>query len=332
MKTSFLIISGIAIIIVGLSALLFLDSNIFSENQTIMKSDAEILDEINRQATIHKNNDSQEKFHKQVTLMEEKIRQIASDSLEMNITIVVVDLSDPETGIGSHNFPFRDSSEIEIPKDREAFPICNIPEKIPTHLETFLDNPMFAMFAKKYSQYPTELVIMDERKSESQVHYGITAKSEDGLFTASTTFHLNTCTDEILEDFPSLFCRNAENNEMNQSSNQDDIVTSLQLEEFCIIPLDPWRNSIHEFGKKVQEKRLEFFENSVGPDNSKNIQKKWDERERLNSLRHITFLIVNSGLESDITKKKIKEYNEKFGNLPHELLELIERGRETVIK
>ena len=97
--------------------------------------------------------------------MEEKIRQIASDALEMNITVVLVDLSYPETGIRSHNFPFRDSSEINIPKDNEPFSRCNIPEKIPTHLKKFLDEPVFAMFSEKYSQHFTELVIMDEHKS-----------------------------------------------------------------------------------------------------------------------------------------------------------------------
>ena len=327
MKTKIPITVIAVMIAIGFSTILLLDTNTFSENNTMKKSDAEILDEINTEATIHKNNSNQQKFRDQAVMMEEKTRHIASDSLEMNITTAKVDLSDPETDIGGNNFPFKDSSEIEISKDRESFPICNIPEKIPTHLNKFLGDPTFAMFAKKYAQYPAELVIMDERKYESQVHYGITAKSNDGLFTASTTFHVNTCTDEIMEEFPHLFCRNVESNEMHQSLNQDDIVASLQLEEFCVIPLDPWRNSIHEFGKKVQEKRLKFFEKSSESDNLENIQKDWVERERLDSLRHITFLIVNSGLESDTTQKTIKEYNEKFGGLPDELLEIIEQRK-----
>ncbi|MDH5463726.1 MAG: hypothetical protein OEW49_05400 [Nitrosopumilus sp.] len=165
MKTTFLIIVGVIIMAVGFSTILFLESNIFFENDT-MRSDAETLDEINRQATIQKNNNNQEKFYEQTMLMEEKIKQIASDSLEMNITIALVDLSDPETGIGSDNFPFRNSSEIEISKDKEPFPICDIPEKIPIHLKKFLDEPIFAMFSKKYSDQNTELVIMDERQGE----------------------------------------------------------------------------------------------------------------------------------------------------------------------
>jgi len=298
-----------------------------SGNNAGMKSDAEILDEINTQATIHKNNNNEEKFHEQAALMEEKIKQIASDSLGMNITVVSVDLTDPKTGIGSNNFPFKDSSEIKIPGDKEPFPICDIPQKIPVHLKKFLDDPMFAMFSEKYSQYDTELIIMDERPGESLVHYGITATSDDGTYEASTFFHASTCTDEIQEDFSKLFCRNIAQNELEQSFNQDDITSSLQLEEFCTIPLDPWRQSINEYGKKIQEKRLEFFETSVESKSQEEYGKMLDEHERLDSLRHITSLIVNGSLESEITQNKIREYDEKFGSLPDELLELIEKRK-----
>lgn len=327
MKTKPLIIIGIVVLIAGLSAVVLFDGGTFSENNVVIKSDAEILDEINLQAAIHKSDYNEEKFREQAALMEEKIRQIAFDSLGMNITVVSVDLTDPETGIGSNNFPFKDSSEIEIPSDKEPFPICNIPQKIPIHLKKFLDDPMFAMFSEKYFQYDAELIIMDERPGESLVHYGITATSDDGMYEASTFFHASTCTDEMQEDFPKLLCRNIAQNEIEQSFNQDDITSSLQLEEFCIIPLDPWRNSINEYGKKIQEKRLEQFEMIVEPDNHEEFRKMLDEHERLDSLRYITSLIVNDSLESEITQNKIREYNEKFGSLPDELLELIEQRK-----
>ena len=325
MKTRVLTISVIAIIIAGFSTILLVDNDMFSENNTIMKSDAEILDEINRQASIHKNNDNQEKFHEYVILMEEKIRQIASDSLGMHIISASVGLPDPETGIESNNFPFRNSSEINIPEGREPFPICNISEKIPVHLKKFLNEPLFAMFSKKYSQHDTELLVMDERYQNSLVHYAIDVKSKDGLSAASNTFHVNTCTDEIQEDFPILVCRNIETNEFHQSFNQDDIQVGLQLEEFCTIPLDSWRQSIHEYGNTVQEKIQEQSDVPIGTDNYEELQEIWwDERVRLDSLRAITILIVNDGLESEIVQKKIGEYNGRFGSLPDDLLELME--------
>jgi len=328
MKTKLLMIIGIIVVLIaGFSAIVLFDDGTFSENNTLMKNDAEILNEINMQAAIHKNNGNQEKFQEQVALMEEKIKQIASNSLEVHITVASVDLTDPETGIGGNNFPFKDSSEIKISDNREPFPICNIPEKIPIHLKKILDEPMFTMFSEKYSQHSTELYIMDERPGESLVHYQITATSDDGMFEASTFFHANTCTDEIQESFPRLSCRNVENNEIHHSFNPDDIKASLQLEEFCDIPLDSWRKSIYEYGNTVQEKILRQFEMIVEPDNQEEFRKMLDESERLDYLRYITSLIVNGGLESEVTQTKIKEYNEKFGSLPDELLELIEQRK-----
>ena len=324
MNAKLLIICAIAIVAVVFSTVLFLENNsTFSENDTEIKNDAKLLDEINMQAAIQKNNGNEEKFREQTALMEETIGQIASDSLKMNVAKVIVDLSDPKTGIESRNFPFRDSSEIKIPKGDEPFPICNIPEEIPAHLKKFLDEPIFAMFSKKYSQYPTELLIIDERGFKSGIHYTVTAASNDGFFTASTTLHGNTCTDEIMEDVDYLLCTNVENDEMHQSFNQDDIVASLQLDEFCVIPLDPWRQSIYEFGKKMSEKRFESIDAFFESDNPEDIQKDWDEDEKLDLLRGIAHRIVNDGIESEITEKRIKEYNEKFGSLPDELLELI---------
>ena len=324
MKTRFLVIAAIVIMISGFSIVVLLNSNSFPENNTVRKSDAAILDEINRQATIHRSN-NQEKFHQQAALMEEKVKQIAAESLGMNIVSVTVDFTDPKTDVGDNNFPFRDAAEIKIPDYRESFPICNIPEKIPVHLKKFLDKPIFALFSKKYAHYNTELEIMDERHMDSLVHYGITTRSEDGMLSASTVFHVNTCTDEIKEEFPLMFCRDVAKNEIHQSFNQDDIIASLQLEDFCTIPLDPWRQAIHEFGNKIQEKRLEMFDVSSDPENYAESKKVWDERERLDSLRHITFLIINSGLDADTTQETIKEYNEKFGSLPDEFLDLIEQ-------
>ena len=327
MNIIFLITLIVTIIIIISLTILFFDNDLLTENKKIMKSDEEILREINLQATIYKNNNDERNYHKQVVLFEEKIKQNAINFLDMNIIDVSVDLTDPETDIGSFNFPFRNSSEIKISSDKESFLICDIPEKIPTHLKKFLDEPIFEMFSQKYSKYDTELTIIDERGLDSQIHYGLYVISEDRSFSASTTFHVNTCTDEIQEDFPLLSCRNVVDNEIHQSFNQDDIIASLNLAEFCTIPLDSWRNSIHEYGMDIQKQRLEIFHESFEPKNHDELRQMGDERERLDSLRGITFLIVNNGLDSKTTQDKIQEYNEKFDSLPDELLELIEKSK-----
>ena len=327
MNKILLTIFGIATIIIIFLTILFFDDNLFTKNKIIMKSEEEMLNEINLQAAIYKNNNDEKNFHEQVVLFEEKIKQNAINFLDMNIIDVSVDLSDPETGIGSFNFPFRNSSEIKISPDKEPFPICDVPEKIPIHLKKFLDEPIFEMFSKKYSKYDTELTIIDERGLDSQIHYGIYVTSEDELHSASTTFHVNTCTNEIQEDFPLLSCKTIVGNEIHQSFNQDDIIASLQLSEFCTIPLDSWRNSIHEYGKVIQKQRLALFDTPFEPNNIDEARQIGDEHERLDSLRGITFLIINYGLESTTTQDKIKEYNEKFDNLPDEFLKLIEKSK-----
>ena len=291
------------------------------------KSDSNILVEINQNAMIHQKNNDMDKFHEQVSLMEEKIKSIASDSLGMNVVTVFIDMSDHSTGIEHPNFPFRNSSEIKPTyKDGNTPPIqiCNIPEKIPIHLKKIKEKEWFAAFSEKYAKHSTSLDLMDERFTDSLFHYGITVTSEDGLFSASTMFHVNTCNDEIQEDSPFMICRNNSQNEMHQSWNQDDIAASLHLEEFCVIPLDPWRESLHEYGKKIQEKRLEYFDDSFEPETDEEIRRMWDERGRLNDLRGITFLVINNGLESEISQEKIVQYNEKFGDIPEELQELLD--------
>ena len=60
MKTRLLIIFGIMVLTAGLSASVLFDDDIFSENNTVMKSDAELLDEINKQAVISYKNDDKE--------------------------------------------------------------------------------------------------------------------------------------------------------------------------------------------------------------------------------------------------------------------------------
>ena len=54
------------------------------------------------------------------------------------------------------------------------------------------------MFAEKYSDYPMELNLQDERWSESSFHYGLIAESDDGR-TALTFFHANSCTNQIAD-------------------------------------------------------------------------------------------------------------------------------------
>ena len=136
-------------------------------------------------------------------------------------------------------FPFTNGSEIKIPEDKESFQTCNVVENIPDHLEKICHAKLFQMFAEKYSGYEMELSLQDERMYNGEFHYGLIAKSEDRTQSALTYFHANTCTNEITDiDDYFLSCHNGEDYIFG-TKNHNDIIASLEHEDFCIIPLDP---------------------------------------------------------------------------------------------
>ena len=147
------------------------------------------LAEINQEAVIHQKNNNQEKSERQLILMKEKQKEIASSILGINISDAYV--------AEDWNYPFRDKSEIKPMAGTEPIPTCNIPERIPMHLQKIRQSEMFQMFVGKYSQHQLTIDISDERYGEGLVHYDLAATSDDESFTARTYFHLNSCTDEM---------------------------------------------------------------------------------------------------------------------------------------
>ena len=184
MKIGLWMIIGIAVLIAGISAIVLFDGDTFFENNTMMKSDAEILTGINQQAITYQKNEDQIKFDQQAILMQEKLKTVASNALEMPISQVYLE--------EDFNFPFVDASKIQ-PSDESV--ICDILPKIPIHFQNIRETEMFQMFSQKYSQYDVELIIQDERRYNSTVHYGFIATSEDKNNTASTHFHASSCDD-----------------------------------------------------------------------------------------------------------------------------------------
>ena len=87
--------------------------------------------------------------------MKEKQKEIASKILGVNI-------SDAYVAEG-WNYPFRDKSEIRPMAGTEPITTCNIPERIPIHLQKIRQSEMFQMFVGKYSQHQLMIDISDER-------------------------------------------------------------------------------------------------------------------------------------------------------------------------
>lgn len=99
--------------------------------------------------------------------MRDKIKEVVINLVEINSINV---------GLESHRIPFENASDVKQTSDSEPFPICNIPEKIPIHLQKIRDTEMFKLFSEKYSQHEIELIIVDERSADSDVHYAFWQK------------------------------------------------------------------------------------------------------------------------------------------------------------
>ncbi len=319
-------ISTVSILCIFASSIALLDNPInsipFIDSQSSLSSlerDSQILSEINQQAIIYQKNDDPENFSAQKKLMQEKLEEISSQTLGLNIFID--DLYDSL-------FPFVDGSEIKIREDKEQIEICNIVENFPIHFEKIKNATMFEMFAEKYSEYPIELFLQDERRDQSLFHYGLIAKSDDGR-SALTHFHVNSCTNEIIDsDDYFLSCHNESTREVFGTKNRKDILASLNHEDFCIIPLDEWRQSIYEYGRMLSEKEEKYIQQLENADyNDKNIKALQLEMRQISALRNLVGILVSGTIDENIIQEKIQEYKKVYGDLPDDFLKLIENKK-----
>ena len=293
-----------------------------SNSKNDLEKDADILAEINQQAILLQKNGNQEEFEKQMNTMKEKQTEIASK-------IFGIKISDAYVAEG-WNFPLRDSFGIEPLPDQETFPICNIPENIPFHLEIIGDSEMFQMFVKKYSNYHLTIDVSDERRHNSTVHYDIIAASENGNYRASTYFHIDSCTGKS-DPYLNLHCSGPTQEDSKHAYLLENIVDSLEDDAFCTISFKPWQEKLFEYSERISkesEKIRQQLQMKMESNEIDNITKNFSELKRLELLNRISFDATRNieDISRGITKEII-EYSEKYGELPDELLELIEHRK-----
>jgi len=307
------------VLIAGFSAVVLFDGGTFSENNTMMKGDVEILSEINKQAIIHQKKNNQEEFDEQMSIMKEKQKEIASKILGIKI-------SDAYVAEG-WNFPFKESSEVTIVNPEFEKPICDIPEKIPDYLQTIQQSEMFQMFVGKYSQYQLMIDISDERNSDGLVHYDLIATSNNGSFTSRTYFHLDSCTDEMKWSY-FLLCKDTKSDEYISTRVKSEIISSLENDEFCNIEFEPWHQDLRDYQVKISDE-LDRLANGEVPIDSEGLpsQKFFSDFKRLGLLNDIIRYYESENSNYDKMQDDMTEYNKKFGSLPDELLEMIEQRK-----
>ena len=271
---------------------------------------AMILEKLNQESIIYQNNKNQKEFEKNKVLMSKKQTEIASKILKVNI-------SDAYISEG-WNFPFRDISEVNIINPEFKKPICSIPERIPYHLQKIQQSEMFQIFVGKYSEYKLKIDISDERNHEGLIHYDLIATSDNESLTASTYFHLDSCTDEMKWPY-FLWCKDNQKDEHIATRIKSEIISSIENSEFCNIEFEPWHENIREYQSKISSELDELGKKLESTTDEKESYEISLELRRLGQLNNITRYYESGNAESPDLQEEISKYNRMFGDIPEEL-------------
>ena len=279
--------------------------------EEMLQRDGDALSEMNARAVVYLEAGEQTKLEGQEAAMRQKLKDVAGYALGVRITTV-----------DAPSFPLESKTEFIV--GGESFPVCGAVGDIPAHLYDLREAGLLHAFIEKYSKYPITLFMLDERQARQPwFHYGFSAASGDGK-SASIHFHADTCTGEIINLHGYLlFCRDAQLDYSFSSGNPDDTAASMSLDEFCVIPISPWRQAFYDYAKEVSEElRRHLME---GPaDDHEAIMVFSHEVVRLDALTGLAYAVASDNFADDVIQEKIQEYRDAYGTLPDEFLKLLE--------
>ena len=269
--------------------------------------DGEVLLALYETAEMYRDGGQDAKAGEQEEMFRQKLAEVAHGLLGVEISSTFVDYF------------------ISGPPDLEgqSGQICGSAGDIPVHLAKVRDAERYKAFMKKYSVYPIELVLHDERPNLG-FHYGFIAASGEGKY-ASTYLHVDPCTGTVTDSASYLLtCRDGEGEYVFSTTNQNRITASLNLEDFCVIPINPWHQSFYDYADVVSEKYRRNVEERGSVDNYDDYVAFWHEEERLDALTDLAYAVASDNFADDIIQEKIQEYRDAYGALPGEFLKLLE--------
>ncbi len=318
MRAEFNIIMIAAILMSASLFLIYQNPDEVPNSTSFQRYSYEII-QINEQAKKHQAIENVEKFDELNITMQEKIKEIS-----LNLTGMKVSKMTFLEG----QYPFLDVNHIAEKLNLDPSAICAFEQDIPLHLEKISETSNFQMFAKKYSSHAIELIMMDERNDISNIHYGLIATNSKDQ-SASTYFHVDSCTNEITDREPySLKCSDKNNDYKFATFNRDDVVSSYSNGHFCKIELDSWRQSVYDYSKTLQEKhRLVETESMAVTIDQESQWKLFSEMSRQGDLGNIVGRMVHDQFDEQGTQDLIEQYEKQHSSLPDELLELIEKRK-----
>ena len=269
--------------------------------------DGEILLALYETAEMYRNGGQDAKAGEQEKMFQNKLAEVARGMLGVEISSTFVDAF---------------ISGIPDWEDQSG-QICGSAGDIPAHLAKVRDVEWYRVFMEKYSIYPIELVLHDERPKLG-FHYGFIAASGDGKY-ASTYLHVDPCTGMVTDSASYLLtCHDGEGEYVFSTTNQNRITASRNLEDFCVIPISQWRQSLYDYADEISEKYRRNVEERDSVDNYDDYVAFWHEGERLDALTDLAYAVASDNFADDAIQEKIQEYHDAYGALPDEFLKLLE--------
>ena len=304
-----------AFLIVLTVVLVFQNPENIPQSKSIQKHSYDIT-RINEESKKYQLDQDLEKFEKSKNMMQEKIKDISSDLLEIKISKVT---------LLEGQYPFWEVEYRAEKLDLDPSMICAFEQDMPLHFEKILKTDNFKLFSKKYSSHTLELIIMDERDRISNVHYGLIATNDKNQ-SASTYFHVDSCSIQITDkNTYFLNCSDEDINYRYATFNHDDIVSSYSNGHFCKMELDLWRQSLLDYSKMLYDKNRQIEMKSIEDDVDQETHwKLFSDMNRVGEFRNLLGYIIHNNPEKSSIQERIAEYEKKYGDIPDELSELIE--------
>ena len=272
--------------------------------------DGEMLLALYEAAEMYRNGGQDAKAGEQEEMFEQKLTEVARGLLGVEISSTFVDAF---------------ISGIPDWEDRSG-QICGSASDIPAHLAEILDVEWYGAFMEKYSAYPIELILHDERPKLG-FHYGFIAALEDGKY-ASTYLHVDPCTGTVTDaEGYLLTCRDEESGYFFSTKNQSNIAASLQLEDSCVTPIGQWRQSLYDYADKISGEVYRHDEEGVDMDDYDDYVAHWREVERLRALENLAYYAASDSFTDGAMQEKVQKYRDIHGALPDDFLNLLE-GRD----
>ena len=301
--------------------------------EEMLQGDGEILRALDETAEMYRNGGQDAKAEEQEEMFQNKVAEVASRLLDVEVSFVYADVF------------------FHGPMDPTMHPgqICGSAGDIPAHLAKVRDAEWYVAFMEKYSAYPIEVHLNDERPVFG-FHYGFVAKSEDGSH-ALTHFHVDTCTSKVTDpESYHLICRDGEIGLAINTSSRNDTTASLKHNDFCPIPISPWRQAFYVYAGNVSGELHRLLEKMQSID-SHDLNAASHEVDRLDALVDLARAVASDNFtarthifiypyQGDLThaatsddftdnaiQEKIQEYRDIYGALPDDFLKLLE-GRD----